>query len=253
MKPSISVVTVSFNAAATIADTLASVARQTGVDYEHIIVDGGSRDGTMDVVHQHDHDRLSAKSEPDAGIYDAMNKGVARATGDYLLFLNADDYLARPDALALAAESLGLTDSDCLFADTQFVVNGGNTARQRLYSARSFAPWWLRVGAQPPHPSMFMRRALVRDLGGFDTSYRIAGDFDLVARAVLGRGASFAKLPVVLTHFRPGGVSTAGISAKLLLSRELARSLRALGQPLSRGAVWLRMPLKLFQFRRPRA
>jgi glycosyltransferase involved in cell wall biosynthesis len=139
MKPRISVVTVSFNAAATIADTLASVARQTGVNYEHIIVDGGSSDGTMDVVRQHDHDRLIAKSEPDAGIYDAMNKGVAQATGDYLLFLNADDYLARPDALALAAEKLGQTDSDCLFADTQFVVDGGNTARQRLYSARSFA------------------------------------------------------------------------------------------------------------------
>lgn len=252
MKPSISVVTVSFNAAATIADTLASVTRQTGVNYEHIVVDGGSSDGTMDVVHRHDHDRLSAKSETDAGIYDAMNKGVARATGDYLLFLNADDYLARPDALALALEKLLETGADCLFADTQFIDGAGTTAGQRLYSARRFAPWWLRVGAQPPHPSMFMRRTLIHDLGGFDTGYRMAGDFDLVARAVLGRGASFATLPVVLTHFRPGGVSTAGMRSKLMLNRELARSLHALGQPLSRGVVWLRMPLKLLQFRRPR-
>jgi glycosyltransferase involved in cell wall biosynthesis len=253
MKLSISVITVSFNAAATIADTLASVTRQTSVDYEHIVVDGASRDGTMDVVHQHHHDRLSAKSEPDAGIYDAMNKGVARATGDYLLFLNADDYLSRPDALALAVEKLLETGVDCLFADTQFVDDTGNTTGQRLYSAGRFAPWWLKVGAQPPHPSMFMRRTLIQDLGGFDTGYRIAGDFDLVARAVLGRGASFAKLPIVLTHFRPGGVSTAGVRSKLMLNRELARSLRALGQPFSGGVVWLRMPLKLLQFRRPRA
>jgi glycosyltransferase involved in cell wall biosynthesis len=253
MKPSISVITVSFNAVATIGDTLASVARQTGAEYEHLVIDGGSRDGTMNVVRQHAHDRLSATSEADAGIYDAMNKGVARATGDYLLFLNADDYLARPDALALAVGKLTETGADCLFADTQFVGEAGTTGRQRLYSARRFSPWWLQVGAQPPHPSMLMRRTLIHDLGGFNTGYKIAGDFDLVARAVLGRRASFAKLPVVLTHFRPGGVSTAGIRSKLMLNRELSRSLRELGQPLACGAVWLRMPLKLLQFRRPPA
>lgn len=252
MKPSISVITVSFNAAATIADTLASVARQTGVNYEHIVVDGGSRDSTMALVRQHDHDRLAATSEPDAGIYDAMNKGVARATGDYLLFLNADDYLARPDALALAADELAKTNADCLFADTQFVGKAGTPAKQRLYSARHFAPWWLRIGAMPPHPSMFVRRTLVRDLGGFDTSYKIAGDFDLITRAVLGAGASFTKLPLVLTYFRLGGISTDGLRSKLILNRELARSLRALGQPLSPITVWLRVPIKLLQLRQAR-
>lgn len=251
MKPSISVVTVSYNAATTIGDTLVSVARQGGADYEHVVVDGGSRDATMDVVQRHAHSRLSARSEPDAGIYDAMNKGIARASGDYILFVNADDYLARNDALALAASRLAESGADCLFADTQFVGTDGRTARQRLYSAARFAPWWLRVGAQPPHPSMFMRRQLMCDLGGFDTSFRIAGDFDLVARAVLASGASFATLPQVVTHFRPGGVSTAGLHAKLTLNREIARSLRQLGQPLAGAAVWLRMPLKLLQFRQP--
>lgn len=249
MKPSISVITVSYNAAATIGETLASVARQDGADYEHIVVDGGSRDATMDVVQQNVHDRLLARSEPDGGIYDAMNKGIERASGDYLLFVNADDYLARVDALALAASRLAEGGADCLFADTQFVGADGGISRQRLYSAARFAPWWLRVGAQPPHPSMFMRRQLVRDLGGFDTSYRIAGDFDLVARAILKRKASFATLPLVVTHFRPGGVSTAGLQSKLTLNREIARSLRQLGQPFAGGAVWLRIPLKLLQFR----
>lgn len=251
MKPSISVVTVCFNAAASIGDTLASVARQTNVEFEHIIVDGGSRDDTMEVIRKHEHDRLFAKSERDAGIYDAMNKGVARATGDYVLFLNADDYLARPDALALAAAKLAETSVDCLFADTRFVGSDGRTPQNRLYSARRFAPWWLRMGMQPPHPSMLMRRTLIRDLGGFDTNYRIAGDFDLIARAVLRARASFTQLPIVMTHFRVGGISTAGMRSKLILNQELSQSLTALGQRFSRTAVMGRMPLKLLQLRPP--
>lgn len=251
MKPSISIVTASFNAAASIGDTLASVARQRNVDFEHIVVDGGSRDATMDAVQRHHHDRLFAKSEPDAGIYDAMNKGMARATGEYVLFLNADDYLASPDALALAADALSRTGADCLFADTRFVGSDGRTPQNRLYSAKHFAPWWLRVGMQPPHPSALMRRALINSLGGFDTSYRIAGDFDLIARAILRKRASFTRLPVVMTHFRVGGISTAGMRSKLILNQELVRSLTALGQPAARAAVIGRMPLKLLQLRPP--
>ncbi len=253
MNPSISIITVSFNAASTIGDTLISVLRQRDVDFEHVVVDGGSRDTTMDVVQEHQHDRLFARSEPDTGIYDAMNKGLARATGDYVLFLNADDYLARPDALALAAETLAETQADCLLANTQFVGSDGRTPQHRLYSVRSFGRWWLRIGMQPPHPSMLMRRTLISDLGGFDTSYRIAGDFDLIARAMLLRRSSFAKLPIVMTHFRTGGISTSGMRSKLILNQELTRSLAALGQPFGRIAVLGRMPLKLLQLRPPLA
>jgi glycosyltransferase involved in cell wall biosynthesis len=248
VQPRISIITASFNAGATIGDTLASVARQTGVDYEHIVVDGASRDDTMDVVQRHAHPRLSAVSEPDKGIYDAMNKGIARATGDYLLFLNADDYLARPDSLKLAADAIAQSGTDCLFADTRFVADEGRQPRRHLYSARRFSPWWLRIGAMPPHPSMFLRRSLMEELGGYDASYRIAGDFDFISRAILQRRATYATLPVVLTHFRVGGVSTSGLGSKLTLSREMARSLHHLGQPLSQVAVMLRFPLKLAQF-----
>jgi len=251
MRPTISIITVSYNAADTIRNTLESVRSQVGAYFEHIVVDGGSTDGTMRVVQECAHDCLFALSEPDNGIYDAMNKGIARSSGDYIIFLNADDYFACDDALTRASSKIAETGADCLFADTQFVDAQGATGRQRLYSAERFAPWWLRVGAQPPHPSMFMRRELLRQLGGFDTSYRIAGDFDLIARAVLKHGASFATLPLVITHFRPGGVSTAGLKSKLTLNREIAHSLRRLGQPLAGGAVWLRMPLKLLQFHRP--
>lgn len=249
MKPVISVVTVCFDAARTIADTLTSVAAQTDVEFEHIVVDGGSRDDTMRIVKHRAGARLSAVSEPDDGIYDAMNKGLARATGEYVLFLNADDYLAGPDSLSRAAAALAASRADILFADTQFVADNGASRVRRRYSVRRFAPWWLRVGAMPPHPSMFLRRSLMHELKGYDTSYRIAGDFDLVARAILSRRASFTLLPEVLTHFRVGGVSTAGLRSKLVVNRECARSLRELGQPLASIAVFLRLPLKLAQYR----
>jgi len=248
VQPKISIITASFNAEATIGDTLASVARQTGVDYEHIVVDGASSDDTMGVVKKCANPRLSATSEPDHGIYDAMNKGIARAAGDYLLFLNADDYLTRPDSLKLAVDAIARSGADCLFADTRFVAGHGRQPRRQLYSARRFAPWWLRIGAMPPHPSMFLRRSLMEELGGYDASFRIAGDFDFVARAILQRRATYVTLPVVLTDFRVGGVSTSGLASKLTLSREMARSLRKLGQPFSRAMVMLRFPLKLAQF-----
>lgn len=247
--PSISVVTVSYNSARTIADTLLSVAKQVDADYEHLVIDGGSTDPTMDIVRAHAHPRLHALSEGDEGIYDAMNKGLARASGDYVLFLNSDDYLAGPDRLHHVAKAVESANVDCLFADTQFVASDGRTLSRRLYSARGIARWWLAIGAMPPHPSMFLRRKLMQDMGGYDTRYRIAGDFDFVARAILRHQASFAHLPLVTTRFRAGGVSTAGAQAKIALNREVSCSLAALGYRATGARVLLRYPFKLAQYR----
>lgn len=242
-----SVITVCFNAASTIGDTLASVAGQDWADFEHIVVDGASTDGTMAAVEAHRHGRLQSVSEPDGGIYDAMNKGLSLATGDYVQFLNADDFLMRPDALSLVAARIAESGADCVFADTRFVVGAAARRAARFYSARRFRRWWLRIGAMPPHPSSFVRRDLMLRLGGFDTSYRLAADFDLIARALIRADASWTALPCAIVAFRAGGASTAGLSAKLTLSREFARSLSGLGQPLASLAVLLRFPLKLGQ------
>lgn len=243
----VSVVTVCYNSAKTIADTLSSVAAQDAADFEHIIIDGNSSDETMRVVKAHAHSRLRWISEPDHGLYDAMNKGLRVASGDYVIFLNSDDYFARSDALSLALAKLREADTDCLFADTAFVREDGRMLSGRRYSARGFRKWWLRIGVMPPHPSMFMRRSLAEALDGFDTSYRIAADFDLIARAVLQAGCSWTTLPVALTRFRLGGISTSGPSANLVVGREVARSLAELGQPLSHFAVQLRYPMKAMQ------
>lgn len=245
-----SVVTVCYNAAATIGDTLDSVARQTFTDYEHVIIDGASADDSLNEIDAHSHDRIKVFSEPDRGPYDAMNKGLRLAVGDYVIFLNADDFFSRSDALALVAERIAVTGAACIFADTELVKPDGVTPTARLYSAARFQRWWLRAGIMPPHPSMFVRRDLLLKLGGFDTSYRIGADFDLIARAILRERASWSSLPVAITRFRVGGLSTRGLRSKLIVGRESGRSLRALGQPLASMAVLLRFPLKAFgQFR----
>ena len=245
----ISVITVCYNSARTIGQALESVARQRFSDYEHIVVDGASSDDTMEVVEAHRHPRLSVASERDKGIYDAMNKGLARARGDYVQFLNSDDFLTGPDALGVAAAAMRESGADCVFGDTRFIVGDEARPGRRYYSVQRFRRWWVRMGVMPPHPSMFVRRDLLLKLGGFDTSYRISADFDLIARALIGEKASWATVPHAITNFRTGGLSTSGLSTKMAISRESARSLKALGQPLAGLSVLGRFPLKVGQLR----
>ena len=246
----LSIVTVCYNSGRTIADTLRSVAAQDFDDFEHVVIDGASTDDTLAVVEGARHPRLRVHSEPDSGIYDAMNKGLRRARGDYVQFLNSDDYLASGTALSVFADCARRSPADCIFGETEFVAATPRSRFARFYGTRRFRPWWLRVGAMPPHPSMFVRRELMLRLGGFDARYRYAGDFDFIARAMLREKASWVALPQTISCFRVGGVSTSGLASKLELSREMTRSLAALGTPMPRLAVQGRVPLKLAQFRK---
>ena len=235
----ISVITVCYNAATTIGATIESVAEQDWEDFEHIIIDGQSSDTTVAVVAAAKNDHLIFFSEADKGMYDAMNKGLARATGDYIGFLNADDFFASPHSLSLVANTIAATNADCVIGDTQFVDPQGRPAG-RIYSTWGFQPWWLRIGFMPPHPSFFARTSLLRMAGGFDLSYHISSDFDLVARVMLTHRASWSRVRRVITFFRVGGVSTQGVTAKREIGRETSRSLSALGQPFAPILVLLR-------------
>ncbi len=246
----LSVVTVCLNAEATIADTLRSVARQTGVEVEHVVVDGGSTDGTLEIVGKFPH-VAKLVSGPDKGIYDAMNKGLALATGDAVGFLNADDFFVRTDALRHLADALAL--APVVFGDL-VVVDPARPGRvRRYYSSRGFRTWMLRMGHMPPHPTVYVRRALLAQSGPFDDSFRIAGDFDLVTRLLLVHRASWVRVPNVLVAFRDGGASTRDMSAKIRMNREIHRSLSTNGLSWGRLALWARYPFKAWQLvSRPR-
>jgi glycosyltransferase involved in cell wall biosynthesis len=248
----ISIITVCYNAAATIADTLNSVASQDYPDFEHIIVDGASTDATMEVVAHTSHPRLRAVSEPDKGLYDAMNKGVAMATGDIIGFLNADDFYCRTDALRLIAGAFARHPAAAAVTGGVAIVDATDIARiTRGYSGR-FAGWMLYFGHMPPHPGMYVKSEMFRRVGKMDVSYRICGDLDWMVRFyLLHRLKSVALIRTLVTQ-RDGGLSTQGWQSRVTINREAAAALRKHGKISSPVLIWSRYLLKLSQlFVRP--
>lgn len=242
----ISVITSAFNAQKTISDTIESVAAQSYRDYEHIIVDGGSSDATMDIVRRHAHPRLRWVSEKDKGVYDGMNRGARLAQGDLIGFLNADDFYCRQDALAAIATAAPGYDAVC--AAVAIVREDEPGRLVRSYGAGSFRPWMLRFGHMPPHPGFYVRREAWIDVGPFDDSLRIAGDFDWMVRFFLRKRLRAKALASTLVAMRQGGVSMRGLSSKVTANRELRRALRS-GRVGSHPALlWSRYALKWLQF-----
>lgn len=203
----ISIVTVCFNSVRSIADTLASVDAQTHPDIEHLLIDGASRDGTMNVIGAHARKWRRAISEPDRGIYDAMNKGLAQATGEFVGFLNADDTLVDPDAIARLAEAATNTTCDALYSDVEYVRANDVAEVVRHWRSGNFSRDRLARGWMPPHPTFYVRRALLASVGRFDADMRIAGDYDFMLRVLTRPSVSLVHVPGVMVRMRMGGAS----------------------------------------------
>lgn len=246
----ISVITVAFNAAHTIADALESVAAQTHLDIEHIIVDGASTDDTLDVIKRHGKRVARLVSEPDYGIYDAMNKGLRSATGEIIGFLNADDVYADTGVLERVSATIAKDDLDALFGDAEFVSPARPDRPLRSYRSQRFRPDRIAWGWMPAHPTLFLRRHVYQRFGMFRTDYRIAGDFELVARMFHGGTLSYHYLPQVLVRMRTGGVSTGGWRNTILLNQEVLRACRENGIKTSVPKILSKYPAKLLEFLR---
>lgn len=245
----ISIVTVSYNAAATIADTIASVQAQSHSDLEHIIIDGASQDGTQAIVQRMADDRTILISEPDLGLYDAMNKGIARATGDVIGILNSDDFLANRRALTSVEREFATDNSlDAVLGDIAFI--DANRREIRRYDSGRFRSNRTRWGWMPAHPGMYVTRAAYERVGVYRTDLKIAGDFDFVVRAFTVNRLRYVHLPEVLVHMRPGGASTDGWRAKLTINREVVRACRDNGIYTNFAMVMSKYPLKLLELLR---
>lgn len=245
--PTISVITVCFNSASTLAETLQSVADQTWPHIEHIVIDGGSRDDTPAILDRYREHLAHVVSEPDNGIYDAMNKGLALCQGDIVCFLNADDHYATTQVLTQAAQLMSEHRLDVLMGDVAFFHPGKPDKVVRRYRSDRFRPDLLACGWMPAHPALFMRRAVVNRVGQFKTSYRIAGDFDFIVRAFTDKNLRYRHLPEVLVNMRTGGASTAGLRAKLLLNREVLRACRENGIRTNMLKILSKYPAKLLE------
>lgn len=244
----ISVITVCYNGEQTIADTIRSVVAQDYADYEHIIVDGASTDGTLNAVTPLRHDRLRIVSEADDGLYDAMNKGVAMASGDLIGFLNSDDFFCRNDALSLVAEAAHENPDAGAVSAGLVIVDPDRPSRiHRSYGGAGFRRWMLRFGHMPPHPGFYTRAAAFRSVGGFDLEYEIASDFEWLTRFYYVRGLAAAPLESTIVAMRAGGVSTRGWSSMRTINAEIHRALNEHAVPTMPALIWSKYLLKAGQ------
>ena len=260
----VSLITACYNSAAKIRTAIESVLGQKGVDVEYIVVDGGSTDGTVEIVEEFSHKEHKGHkvffefkwiSEKDKGMYDAINKGIKMATGDVVGILNADDVLATDDTLAHIAELFSHKEQkgqergeeicghvDCVYADIRFVREGGTVEALRgaptvrYCSAKRWRPWMFRFAAMVPHPSFYVRRECFERLGGYSLDYRICSDFELELRYLYLAKLKAAYLPECVVVMRMGGASTAGWRSNVEINLEDLRALRSHG-------VWSCLPL----------
>lgn len=228
----ISIITATFNSGRTIRDTIESVLRQTYTDFEYIIKDGGSKDDTLAIVKEYAPkfgDKIKAISEPDQGIYDAMNKGIQMATGDVIGILNSDDFYTSDDALQVIADTFAKEDIDATYGDIHFVNDDDLSKCVRYYSSAIFRRSFVRFGLMPAHPSFYCKKAVYENYGSFDTSYKVAADFENLLRIIYVGNIKTKYIPKDFVTMRTGGASTAGLSSRTQIMKDHLRALKANG------------------------
>lgn len=241
MSMKITVITVCYNSAETIGDTLRSVREQTYRNIEHIIVDGGSKDNTLAVIGAEGKHVAKIVSEKDDGIYDAMNKGIDLASGDIIGFINADDFYASTTVLMDVATAFEKSGVDSCYGDLCYVSKNDTERTVRYWRSAVFVPGAFEIGWCPPHPTFFVRRSVYQRLGGFDLSFKIAADFELMARYLEAARITSYYIPQVLVKMRLGGTTNRSLSNIFRQNTEIRRALSKIG---------LRSSLSIFIFRK---
>ncbi|POG24552.1 glycosyl transferase [Aeromonas bestiarum] len=203
----VSIITATYNSAATINDTLASLESQTYHDIEYIIVDGASKDNTLEVIKNNCTRVSKIISEPDQGIYDALNKGIAVATGEIVGFLHSDDLFANNDSVANLVAAFKAGDHNAVYADLDYVDKENTNKVIRHWVSGNFKSYNLQLGWMPAHPTFYMSKAMYKKLGDFSLDFPIAADYDSILRYFNSGEIKAAYLPQVLVKMRVGGAS----------------------------------------------
>jgi len=243
----VSVITVCFNSVETIRETIESVLSQEYFNIEYIIIDGGSSDGTLDIIQEYREKISKVITEPDKGIYDAMNKGIDLATGDVIGFLNADDVYANEKVLKKISHAHKNKSIHACYADLVYVDNNNEIIRK--YNSGRFRPDLITWGWMPAHPTLYVKRCVFELYGKFKTNYKIASDFEFVARVFGRHGISAIYIPEVWIKMRLGGVSTKNIKSNWILSKEIVKACKENDIPTNIIKVLFKYPLKLLEYR----
>lgn len=243
----ISIVTVVRNNEKTIADAIESVLGQTYGDIEYIVIDGASTDGTVDIIRRYGGRIDRFVSEPDKGIYDAMNKGILMATGEVVGILNSDDFYIDSHVLSKVAEAFDDADVGAVFADLVYVRHENVSRSVRRYSSKGFHPSKFAYGWMPAHPTFFLRKRYYDQYGLYKTDYRIAADYELLIRMLYVHKIPYVYIPEVLTKMRLGGASTRSFKSTMILNREIVRACRENGIRTNVFKVYSKYPKKLLE------
>ncbi len=245
--PLITVITVVFNGAETLEQTIQSVIQQTYNNIEHIIIDGGSTDKTLAILQKYDHKIAYWLSEHDSGIYDAMNKGILLARGDYIGMLNSDDFFSDPIALDVIATNIRLANVDAVFSCLDIVDRINLDRVLRRYRVSNFSSLMLRIGIMPPHPTFYCKKSCYENAGLYLTNYRIAADFEMLVRLLTKHHITWRFIDKTTIKMRYGGVSNSGIKSKWVVNREIIRACKENGLYTNIFLLLFKLPIRLIE------
>ena len=244
----VSIITVCFNSVETIRDTIESVLAQEYEKIEYIVVDGVSRDGTLEILQEYESRIDHLIVENDSGIYDAMNKGIRIATGDVVGIINSDDVLAGPDTVTSIVSILNSNpDCDGCYGDLQYVKRDNIRSISRHYSSKGFSQGKIRFGLMLPHPTLYVRREAFNSYGYYKLTYRVAADFELITR-FLRSGVSLIRNPEIMVFMREGGISSDGFWWRVHQNFEIVRACRENGIYTNIFFLLFKIPVKLFGY-----
>ena len=244
----ISIITATYNCASTVVRALSSIKRQTYRNVELVVIDGASKDETIDLVSPFISSTDIMLSEPDNGIYDALNKGVEVCSGDVIAFLHSDDLYFDDNILSTVMSIFNDSDIDIVYGDVSFFVQERIDKVVRTYSSDKLSLENLAWGKMPAHPAMFIRRQIYERIGPFKTDYSIAGDYEFLCRIARNIEFNAVYLPSVLVRMQTGGISTGGFKNSLVLNKEVYRAVRDNGIYTNIFMILSKYPAKILQF-----
>lgn len=243
----VSIITVSSNSKSTIKQTIDSVLNQRYPNIEYIIVDNASFDGTVDLIQSYNEKIAKFISEPDEGIYNAMNKGIRLASGDIVGILNSDDFFCNEQVIEKVAASFEDENIDAVFGDVQFFDISDIHKIVRYYSSGSFTPKKFKFGFMPAHPSFYVRKEYFDKFGYYKEDYKIAADYELLIRFLYVNKLKYKYLEMPFVSMRPGGISTKSVKSTFILNNEIIRACNENGIKTNLFYIYSKYFIKVFE------
>lgn len=244
----ISIITACYNNVNTIRDSIESVLQQTYPGIEYIIIDGQSTDGTIDIIRSFDNQITKFISEPDDGMYDAINKGIKLATGEIVGILNSDDFFFDKNVINDVVESFRDPETDAVYGDAIFVKPSNTDKVIRYYSSKNFSPNKFSFGYMPAHTSFYAKKALFEKLGYYKTDYQISADFELLVRFLYVNRIQYKYIEKPLVIMRTGGISNRNILSRVTLNNEIIRACGENNIRTNYLYIYLKYFTKIFEF-----